>query len=224
MRSLRRALWGLAVAGVVLGLVVLALMVTSDMIDTPGVWAAGTLLAGWGFIGVGLYAWGRRPDNRVGTLMAATGFAWLVAAAGFSDLPLVFTLSQVLGAVFFAVVIHLLLAFPSGRLQSLAERRIVVAAYLLTTVVNLPLWLFADPKALGCDDCPRNLILIDSKESVVTTASTTTAPTPLRSALAVVTTDSFESIRMRLRGQSSQPSASGSANSQSGRFTTVVSR
>jgi signal transduction histidine kinase len=171
MRSLRRALWALAVAGFVLGLVVLALMVTSDMIDTPGVWAAGTLLAGWGFIGVGLYAWGRRPDNRLGTLMAATGFAWLVAAAGFSDLPLVFTLSQVLGAVFFAVVIHLLLAFPSGRLQSLAERRIVVAAYVLTTVVNLPLWLFADPKALGCDDCPRNLILLDSNESLVTTAS-----------------------------------------------------
>jgi signal transduction histidine kinase len=171
MTELRRALWALAVAGVVLGLVVLALMVTSDSLDTPGVWAAGTLLAGWGFIGVGLYAWGRRPDNRLGTLMAATGFAWLVAAAGFSDLPLVFTLSQVCGAVFFAVVIHLLLAFPSGRLQTLAERRIVATAYLLTTVANVPLWLFADPEALGCDDCPRNLILIDSNESLVTTAS-----------------------------------------------------
>ena len=171
MTSLRRALWALAVAGVALGLAVLALLVTSDSLDTPGVWAAGTLLAGWGFIGVGLFAWGRRPDNGVGMLMAATGFAWLVAAAGFSDLALVFTLSQVLGTVFFAVVLHLLLAFPSGRLQSLAERRIVAAAYLLTTVCNLPLWLFADPKDLDCDDCPRNLILIDSKESLVTTAS-----------------------------------------------------
>jgi signal transduction histidine kinase len=172
MTGLRRALWALAAAGVVLGLALAALLVTSGTLDTPGVWAAGALVAGWGFIGVGLYAWGRRPDNRVGTLMAATGFAWLVAAAGFSDLPLVFTLSQVLGAVFFAVVLHLLLAFPSGRLQSLAERRVVAAAYLLTTVANLPLWLFADPKDLGCDDCPRNLILIDSKESLVTTAST----------------------------------------------------
>ena len=59
-----------------------------------------------------------------------------------------------LGTVFFAVVLHLLLAFPSGRLQSLAERRIVAAAYLLTTVCNLPLWLFADPEELDCDDCP----------------------------------------------------------------------
>jgi hypothetical protein len=134
MTGLRRALWALAAAGVVLGLAVLALMVTSDYVDTPGVWAAGVLLAGWGFIGVGLYAWGRRPDNGVGLLMTATGFAWLVAAAGFSDLPLVFTLAQLLGTVFFAVVLHLLLAFPSGRLQSVAERRLVGAAYFVTTV------------------------------------------------------------------------------------------
>jgi signal transduction histidine kinase len=169
MRSLRSALWALAAAGVALGLAVLALMVTGDVLHTPGVWAAGALLAGWGFIGVGLYAWGRRPDNRIGMLMAATGFAWLLAASGFSDLPLVFTLGQLFGALFFAVVIHLLLAFPSGRLQSLAERRIVLASYLLTTVGVLPLWLFADPKQLDCGNCPNNVILIEGRESLVTT-------------------------------------------------------
>jgi signal transduction histidine kinase len=172
MTGLRRALWALAAAGILMGLAVLALMVTSDAVDTPGVWAAGVLLAGWGFIGVGLYAWGRRPDNGVGMLMAATGFAWLVAAATFSDLPLVFTIAQVLGTVFFAVVLHLLLAFPNGRLHGVAERRIVIGAYLLTTVCNLFLWLFVDPSQLDCDDCPRNLILIESHESLVKTAST----------------------------------------------------
>ncbi len=134
MTGLRRALWALAVAGVLLGLAVLAVVLSSDMLNTRGVWAAGTLLTGWGFIGVGLFAWGRRPDNRVGMLMAATGFAWLLAAVGFSDLPLLFTIGQLFGAFFFAVVLHLLLAFPSGRLQSVAERRIVWATYLLTSV------------------------------------------------------------------------------------------
>jgi signal transduction histidine kinase len=171
MTGLRRALWALAAAGVLLGLGVMAVVLSSDMIQTRGVWAAGTLLAGWGFIGVGLYAWGRRPDNRVGMLMAATGFAWFLAAAGFSDLPLVFTVGQVLGALFFAVVLHLLLAFPSGRLASLAERRIVWATYLLTTVGVLPLWLFADPKQLDCDNCPSNLLLVHANESLVTTLS-----------------------------------------------------
>ena len=168
MRSLRGALWALAVAGVVLGLAVLALILTSDHIDAPGAWAAGALVTGWGFIGVGLYSWGRRPDNRVGMLMTATGFAWFLAASGFSDLPLVFTLGQLLGALFFAVVIHLLLAFPGGQLQSRAEGFIVGAAYVLTVIGPIPLWLFADPAQLDCEDCPQNVILVHSNESLVT--------------------------------------------------------
>jgi signal transduction histidine kinase len=172
MKSLRRALWALAGAGLAFGLAVLAAVLTSDTVDPPGAWAAGLLLVGWSFIGVGLFAWGRRPDNRVGMLMTITGFAWLAAAAGFSDLPLVFTVGNVIGAFFFAAAIHLLLAFPSGRLLGRAERRIVVAAYLLTTVCVLPLWLFADPDSLGCEECPDNVLLVKDNETLVTVAGT----------------------------------------------------
>jgi signal transduction histidine kinase len=170
MTSLRRALWALAAAGFAFGLAVLALILTSDSADPPGAWAAAALVVGWSFIGVGLFAWGRRPDNRVGLLMVATGFAWLVAGSGFSDLPLVFTLGNMLGSVFFAVAIHLLLAFPTGRLQSRAERWIIGSAYVLTTVCVVPLWLFADPRTLGCDDCPENVILISDNEALVSVA------------------------------------------------------
>jgi signal transduction histidine kinase len=172
MTSLRRALWALAAAGVLFGVADLALILESSFTKTRGAWGAGALLIGWSFIGVGLFAWGRRPDNRVGMLMAATGFAWLAAAAGFSDLPLVFTLGQLFGALFFAVVCHLLLAFPSGRLQTLAERRIVLATYFLTTVALLPLWLFADPSKLDCRGCPNNVLLIHSYPSLVSTLAT----------------------------------------------------
>ena len=172
MRSLRRALWALAAAGFAFGLAVLALILTSDSADPTGAWAAAALVVGWSFIGVGLFAWGRRPDNRVGLLMVAVGFAWLVAGSGFSDLPLVFTLGNLLGTVFFAVAIHLLLAFPTGRLQSRAERWVVGAAYLLTTVCAVPLWLFADPQTLDCADCPDNVLLIHDSETLVTVAAT----------------------------------------------------
>jgi signal transduction histidine kinase len=171
MTSLRRALWALAGAGFVLGLAALALILTNDDLDDREVWAVGGLVVGWGFIGVGLFAWGRRPDNRVGMLMAATGFFWLFAGVGFSDLPLAFTIGQVLGAVYFAVVLHLLLAFPSGRLQSTFERRIVIGAYAVTTVALFPIWLFADPNDLDCDHCPENLLLIEPDEGLVTTIS-----------------------------------------------------
>jgi signal transduction histidine kinase len=169
MTSLRRALWALAAAGFVMGLAVLALILTNDELDGAGAWGAGTLVVGWGFVWVGLYAWARRPDNRVGMLMAGTGFAWFLSGFTFSDVPLVFTIGQLLASLFFAVVIHLLLAFPSGRLQSRLERRIVVAAYLLTTVPVAPLLLFADPEALDCESCPENVLLVEPNESLVTT-------------------------------------------------------
>jgi signal transduction histidine kinase len=169
MTSLRRALWALAAVGFAFGLAVLALILTNGLLELRGAWAAGSLLVGWSFIGVGLFAWGRRPDNRVGMLMAATGFVWLVSSAGISDLPLVFTIGNVLGAVFFAVAIHMLLAFPTGRLQSRAERWIVGAAYVLTTIIVFPLWLFADPESLDCDDCPDNVLLVDDNETLVDT-------------------------------------------------------
>jgi signal transduction histidine kinase len=169
MTSLGRALWALAAVGFVLGLAVLALILTNEELDAAGAWGAGSLVVGWGFVGVGLFAWGRRPDNRVGMLMAATGFAWFVSGLTFSDVPLIFTIGQLFGSLFFAVVVHLLLAFPSGRLQSRLERRIVGAAYVLTTVVVAPLLLFADSDALECESCPDNVLLLEPNESLVTT-------------------------------------------------------
>jgi signal transduction histidine kinase len=173
MTSLRRALWALAAAGVLFGVADLALILNSDFISARGAWGAGSLVLAWSFIGVGLFAWGRRPDNRIGMLMATTGFAWLVVAAGLSDLPLVFTLGQMFGTVFFAVVLHLLLAFPTGRVEGLAERRLVAGAYLLTTVGAWVLWPFADPDQLDCSECPDNVLLIHSAPSFVKTLTTT---------------------------------------------------
>ena len=172
MTSLRRALWALAAVGFVFGLAVLALILTNDLLELRGAWAVGELVVGWSFIGVGLFAWGRRPDNRVGMLMTATGFVWFVSSLSLSDLPLVFTLGSVLGTVFFAVAIHMLLAFPSGRLQSPTERWIVGAAYTLTTICVYPLWLFADPESLDCDDCPENVLLVHDNETLVNTIGT----------------------------------------------------
>jgi signal transduction histidine kinase len=152
----------------VLGLAVAALIVTSSTVELRGVWIAATLFIGWSFVGVGLYAWARRPDNRVGMLMAVTGFAWLVAAFGLSDLPLAFTIGQLLGAIYFAAAIHLLLAFPDGTLKSQAERLTVWGAYLVTTIGIFPAWLFLDPRAdFDCSNCPDNVLLVERSETAV---------------------------------------------------------
>ena len=78
MSGLRRALIGLAVAGLVLGLAALALVPASDQEpdSTPAIVLA--LPLGWGFAGAGIFAWWRRPDNRVGPLMTL-GVVWIDA-------------------------------------------------------------------------------------------------------------------------------------------------
>ena len=40
-----------------------------------------TPLIGWSFIGTGLFAWWRRPENRFGALMTAVGFVWFLSRA-----------------------------------------------------------------------------------------------------------------------------------------------
>jgi hypothetical protein len=87
--------------------------------------------------------------------------------AGNVEPPFLWTLGQLFGNVFVATAIHLLLAFPSGRLQTTVDRVLVGIAYVATTVLWLPFVLFTDPVDLGCAECPENLLLIDGNAAFV---------------------------------------------------------
>ena len=152
-----------------MGGIAVAIIASSDHLTDPELIAVVALLVGWGFIGVGLLAWGSRPDNRIGPLMAATGFAFLLSTAGASDLPLVFTLGQLFGSLFLATAVHMLLAAPSGRLQTPGDRRLVWLAYLIAVVLIVPLLLVADPRDdFGCTECPENLLLVTNNDTALT--------------------------------------------------------
>jgi signal transduction histidine kinase len=152
---------------VILGGIDVALIFTSDHIDVRGAWAAVALVVGWGFIGTGLFAWDRRPNNSVGSLMVATGFAWLLGLISASNLPVLFTVGALLGSIYIVTALHMLLAAPYGRGLSRGDRRIVTVGYLLVTVGLLPMYLFLDPARDGCDGCPENVILIEHNETFV---------------------------------------------------------
>jgi signal transduction histidine kinase len=167
--GLRRALWSLgAIALAVLALQTWALA-TTDVTPDRGLWIALNWVIGGGFIGAGLVAWYRRPDNRVGTLMVAAGFAYFISSAAMTEPPLLFTLGHLLSNVFIAVAIHLILSFPSGRLESRLDRFLVGYSYLVTTIGYLPLVLFLDPAAAGCLECPENVFLISDQLSFAET-------------------------------------------------------
>jgi hypothetical protein len=159
----RRLLWALGAASAAIGLGLVPLLATSDFLPDRGLWIVLDLVIGGGFTAVGLFAWYRRPDNRVGALMVATAFAWYAVLAGNTEPPLLWTLGNLLSNLFAATAIHLLLAFPSGRLETRVDRLLVGLGYVATTIGFLPFVLFTDPAAeFGCTECPENLLLIDA--------------------------------------------------------------
>jgi signal transduction histidine kinase len=147
-----------------------AFTLSSDHTDLRGAVAALGLVIGWGFIGTGLFAWWRRPDNSVGSLMTATGFAFLVSALSTSNVPAIFSIGALLSSIYTVTTIHTLLAAPQGKLAP-GDRRIVIAAYLLVTVGILPLFLFFNPSSSQCPGCPDNIFMIRDSEAVVNVVS-----------------------------------------------------
>ena len=166
MTGLRRALGLVAVEGIVVGLVALAIVLSSDHVDGKALSATVGLFVGWSWIGVGLYAWWRRPDNRFGVLMTAVGFAYFLSVLVAADASWLFTVGVLFSSLYVAVFVHMLLAYPDGRIDSPRLRKVLAAGYALSIIGPLPTLLFADSGMLGCDDCPGSAILIGDYETV----------------------------------------------------------
>ena len=76
------------------------------------------VLVGWSFAGSGLYAWGRRPENRLGPLMTAVGCVYLLGQILIqSNSSSLFTAGIWLADAWVVVFVCFLLAFPHGRLN-----------------------------------------------------------------------------------------------------------
>ena len=162
-----------------------ALIVASDR-SWPTASIALTVMIGLAFVGSGLLARMRRPDNRTGVLLMLVGFSWFGGALTASDRSLLFTLGYVEGALIGALFVHLVLAFPSGRLETKAERRVAALMYAVALVLQ-PAWmLFDDLHGLKCDECPANAFLIDDDETLAYLLGLPTLAAVLGVLLAVV--------------------------------------
>ncbi len=164
MTALRRALIALGLLGFVAGAVPLILALQSDHADTRGVLAVFGPLIGWAFIGTGLFAWWRRPENHFGFLMTAVGFSWCIGGLNVANPPGVFIVGFALMALPYAFLVHMLMAFPSGRLEGRLARVVAVAAYLDTTIVQWALVLTYDTTREQCG-CASNPVLAVSDQT-----------------------------------------------------------
>jgi signal transduction histidine kinase len=122
----------------------------------------GTLLA-WGFVGVGSYAWQRRPESRIGALMVLTGLAMITTAFQFADNAFLYTLGVACDAIILAPFAQLVLAFPSGRLEGRASR-IGVAMVWAAGVLQAFVIMFSDDQQ--CASCPDDKLLITRQQVV----------------------------------------------------------
>jgi len=148
------AAWGSAVLA--LGAAVFALAATSNHqgLSTGIVW----LVIGWSFAAAGLFALARRPENNTGRLLIWTGIAVLLAGLAAANDAVLYTLGESLSAVLLAAFVHLVLAYPEGKLHSRSERIAVAGSYSLAVVANVGVLLFdAHPQ---CERCATNFLLV----------------------------------------------------------------
>jgi signal transduction histidine kinase len=166
VNGLRRALGLVAIEGIVVGLVALAIILSSDHVESRGIQAGLGLFVGWSWIGVGLFAWWRRPENRFGALMTAVGFAFFLEALTAADADWLFTIGVLISSVYVGVFIHMLLSYPDGRIASPRTRLVVYATYALCVIGPLPTLLFADAEAFGCDTCPPSALFVSDQDAL----------------------------------------------------------
>jgi signal transduction histidine kinase len=140
-RSLDRSLAALAVAGAMLALIQLVLL----PLDGPAGWLPALFPAIFaGYLAAGIVAWYRRPSNRMGPLILVTSAAIYLAGMGNTGVPVLEAVGTVTATLVLAATIHLLLAFPSGRLHGRGDTAIVATGYITAIVLRAPVYLF-DP-------------------------------------------------------------------------------
>lgn len=128
--------------------------------------AATSIVAGCTFLAAGIVALLRQSANRIAALMMTAGFLLFANSLAQADSALPFTAGLVVGPLVAAVLGHLVLAFPDGRLRSRGERLAVAAAYIVGTVLQLVMLMFMGPGQLSGCPCPDNLLLVRDDQAL----------------------------------------------------------
>jgi signal transduction histidine kinase len=106
-----------------------------------------TLVAGLGLVVAGLVTSLNRPAGRTGDLAVLAGLVWFapVWVGWDKGPPLVRSLSTLVAGFAFPLLLHLVVAYPSGGLRGTAARALVAAVYLEAALVALGRAFVRDP-------------------------------------------------------------------------------
>jgi signal transduction histidine kinase len=106
------------------------------------------------YTAAGLLAWLRRPSSRLGALLVVAGGLWLLDGLANIAVPSLAAISLVVRTLPLALIVHLLLTFPTGRLRDRASRAVVAAGYFVCSVLQVPLYVFTPGSILTIADRP----------------------------------------------------------------------
>ena len=116
------------------------------------------LAVGAAYLVVGLIAMRRRPGNRIGPLMLAVAFLWFVGNYSNARVPLAVSLGA-FANISLPFVVWLFFAYPTGRLQTTAERVYISAFVAWEVVLGIVVALTFDPRAI-CAGCVHGALAL----------------------------------------------------------------
>ena len=169
-----RVLAGAAAGAVLLAAGATWLVLASEHEDNPAATLAFALTAGLSFVASGLVALWRRPENRTGVLLLTVGYLWFLNALVESNNDWVFTIGIALSTVVFGAFVHLLLAFPWGKLGRRRDAYLVVATYALTLLGSVALLLVEERPDPDCATCLSTLAVTNDATAQTVTQLTVT--------------------------------------------------
>ncbi len=155
------AIWTLAL---VAAAAAVTLLVKTDHADSFTARSALGVGVGLTFVASGLVAGLRRPDNRTGAIMVATGFAWFLPALTQANASLLFSVGVAVSDLPWALFAWLILAYPDGRLEGRAARLVVAGAFAVALVLR-PLMVLTSDLRERHAAAPENAFQIWDAES-----------------------------------------------------------
>jgi signal transduction histidine kinase len=149
-------------------------LLTTDY-RSPWWQAVPSVAIAWTFLVAGLIAWWRRPASRLGLLLLLVAAAMLVRKLQYSGDSALFTVGFALGSLYAAFFVHVVLAYPTGRVRDRLERWFVGVTYALAFLLPLAVLLVYDPRRSCVFNCahpnrlrPESLISVTSGHALFT--------------------------------------------------------
>jgi hypothetical protein len=169
--ELERVIPGVLVtAGITMCAITAALTVSGSSSDYVGLEAVVRVLTVAAPVAVGVYALRRPTFERFGWLLVAAGVGWFLTTLSNAGDPFVYSIGRIAGWAVEPLLVYLVLATPTGRLETRIDRMLVGAMVLLVATLYLPTALLVEHYPVpvpwtSCDaSCPENAFMLTRSE------------------------------------------------------------